>query len=476
MERTSLYVGKCLIKNDSTTWRVIYVNTSIVMIEMGISKTVMQAYSLSDMQSMIDSKEFKSSDIDNESSFYFDVELLSDKNKIFYENTKKFIDEFNEIYGPDFMEFGSYIRSNSIFTELYTKHNINPPTAYKIIRRWLQSGLQDGSWLDPRVINKSKSSDNRKYNKKPGKSGVYTEGITRTEKVIEAFEYGISLYKKIRGMTKIDSYNSMINAYFTKVNPDGSKSLFPEGCYPSVRQYLYYLSTRISQMEQIRIKTSIDEYNNNYRLLFGFNRESAIKPGYILEADAVEVGFHIVSKFNNQQNISKPIVYMLIDLYSHAIVACHVSFNNNDMIALSSLIMNLFEDKRNYLEAHNITNVDLEYWPSMFIPHEIRCDRGSDFASGQFEKMCSELNIIRTIEHGAMGSMKGLIERSFGQFQSGIRPFLENKGVVQFRYDSNHQKQACLNIEHIIQLVVMFIIEHNRHYFNKWNSKYHHIL
>ena len=468
MENSSLYVGLVLKKKNNTLWRIIFTGTTTNMIEMNTEKTNIIIMDSFDLKNSIALGEFLIAGETEQDKFFFDVKVLTENQKKDYEKKKAFINDIKNTYGPDYIDFCSKTRDYT-FPAIYIKYQYSHTLAYRLVRRWLQSGMQDGSWMDPRLYRKAKAKAKRNYHKKTGIVGTYSNGIPLTEEVREHFDYGVNLYKKIRNMTKTDSYRIVIKTYYSTPNEDGSRTLFDEGSYPTIRQYLHYLSNQISEVDILRIKTSNDEFNNSYRLLSGFNRASAIKPGYILEADAVEVGFHTVSMFNNQQNVSKPIVYMLADLYSHAIVACHVSYNNNDMIALSSLMMNLFEDKSIFLKTHNIENIDLSYWPSRFIPHEIRCDRGSDFASEQFLNICQRLNIVRTLEHGATGSMKGLIERSFGQFQAGIRPFLEDKGIVQYRYDSMHKKQACMTLEHVLQLVIMFIIEHNRHYFEKWN-------
>ena len=61
-----------------------------------------------------------------------------------------------------------------------------------------------------------------------------------------------------------------------------------------------------------------------------------------------------------------------------------------------------------------------------------------------------------------MGSMKGIVEQSFHQFQSTFRPLLEKKGLITKRYDSNHHREAMLNIESFEQMLITFILEHNR--------------
>ena len=183
---------------------------------------------------------------------------------------------------------------------------------------------------------------------------------------------------------------------------------------------------------------------------------------------ALEVDLELVSSIDETKIVGRPILYMMIDIYSHCIVAFSVSFENNSMIGLSNLMINLFESKKAFAEKHNIMNFNPELWPSNFIPNEIRCDRGSDFKSKGFQEICRELNINLTLERGRMGSMKGSIEQSFRLFHQTFKAELENKGYIQKRYDSKHKKYACLTIEEVIKLATLFVLYHNGQYSKKF--------
>mgnify|MGYP002225893374 CR=1 FL=1 len=50
------------------------------------------------------------------------------------------------------------------------------------------------------------------------------------------------------------------------------------------------------------------------------------------------------------------------------------------------------------------------------------------FKSHKFGEVCKRLGIIRTLEPGATGSLKSIVEQSFHQFQSSLRPEMIKKG------------------------------------------------
>lgn len=387
-------------------------------------------------------------------------ERLSIAEKERYQQKLSFIREFNALYGPSFVAYCN-ADSKPEYNSLFRKYGFTRVLADRIVRRWLQSGMQDASLLDPRLFH-NPGAKPYSYSKKTGRKPAASQGVIITDDVRKAFDYGVQQYCNQRLVTKRESYMRMIRRFFVEMK-DGEVMLMPADRRPTERQFLNYLNNRVSKEEEAKIKTSNTEYRNNERLLLGSPRDDAMRPGYILEADALEVDINIVSTLDTTRNVSRPILYLMIDLYSHAIVAFHVGFDNNSLLGLSSVMLNLFEDRQVLLDRRGIS-YDISAWPPPFIPNEIRCDRGSDFASDQFERMCQNLNIIRTLETGAMGSMKGLVEQSFRLFHQGIKPQLEDKGIIQKRYDSNHKLEACLTIEDMFKLMVEFIRFHNTFY------------
>lgn len=209
------------------------------------------------------------------------------------------------------------------------------------------------------------------------------------------------------------------------------------------------------------IKTSKAEYRNNTRLLLNSSIYNVQGPGDMLEMDALEMDVEIVSETNRSKIIGRPILYALIDVYSRAIVAISVSFENNSILGMTNCLINLGESKEEFCKRLGITDIDPSKWPSNFIPNRIRVDRGSDFISKEAERIFKELNITREIVTGATGSMKGIIEQLWHQIHSAQNSSLRNAGLITKRYDSNHKKKACLTIREITQMVIIHVLAYN---------------
>ena len=57
----------------------------------------------------------------------------------------------------------------------------------------------------------------------------------------------------------------------------------------------------------------------------GFSTQNEqIGPGSVYQMDATTLGVHIVNRFDRTRKISKPIVYLVMDVMSRMIVGCYV--------------------------------------------------------------------------------------------------------------------------------------------------------
>ncbi len=176
---------------------------------------------------------------------------------------------------------------------------------------------------------------------------------------------------------------------------------------------------------------------------------------------------YLVSSLNPSRIVGRAVVYMLADVFSHCIVGASIGFENNSVMGLTNLFINFFVDKKKMFEDANVT-IDPDLFPSNFLPSQIRCDRGSDFKSDQFEEVCRQLGITRQLCTGATGSMKGVIEQSFRSFHNLYKTEFEHKGYIQKRYDSKHKIEAVCTIEDVKKIVILFIAYHNA----KYNKKF----
>lgn len=447
---------------DNTVWRVFFILNGLVrMINVDAGGFDFRDMAVADI---VEAKTRGDITIYEDEPYIVDKNALSPDALKTFERNCQFADKVRKLYGPLYTDLKKKVPKQE-FMALHKKYGFSKWTGARIIVKWLQSGMQDGGLLDERLKRGTFESPYN-YKVKTGRKPRKEQGIILNDYVRAVFDAAMEQYKKSRTMSVTDCFALYVECCFYVEN-DGKVEKLPPDKRPTERQFRNYIDTHISYKEMREIETSVAEYRNNERLLFGTSRLMAIRPGFLLESDAVEMDMYLVSSLDPTRIVGRAIVYMLADVFSHCIVGASVGFENNSVMGLTNLFINFFVDKNKMLKDANVV-INPDLFPSNFLPSEIRCDRGSDFKSDQFEEVCRQLGISRQLCTGATGSMKGLIEQSFRSFHNTYKTEFEHKGYIQKRYDSKHKIEAVCTIDDIKKIVILFIAYHNA----KYNKKF----
>lgn len=379
------------------------------------------------------------------------------------EINEKFLDEFysrreainrviNE-YGPDFFDLNGR-KPKSCIIEILNEKKISRKPFYRLLLRYLQSGMSDYALVDKRWT--------RYIDQKTIQNEASGEIIKKSDMHIH-FDWGIEYFKEKKGKASIMvAYLRMSWEFYCQsitVEGKSKRQLLPKNERPTYKQFLYYFHKHVSKKELEIIKTSQAEYRNNHRLLGG-SSETGVHGCYdMLEMDACEAPLELINEHN--QNIGKPIIYALVDVATRAVVAATASFENNSINGFMSCLCNLNEDKRALLAKHGITDFDPRAWLTGYKPRAIRMDNGADFRSNYVGEILKSFGIERILVSPGSGSLKGVVERSFKDFQDNIRPSTVNHGLISDTSGSNPHREATLNMYEFRTMLYRWVIFHN---------------
>lgn len=421
-----------------------------------------------DLLDKLESFEIRKIDLDKYK--VFDISALSDYTRNNFLKRKEIVNKVVEIYGPTYEAF-SHKTFKPELQKIFEEHkDFTENTIRRYIRMYLQSGFDDSSLIDKRcqIKGKRKTSEMVKYGRKSD-SGIDT-GIPINSDVKTHFDEAIKECMSGRVTTKKSAFNLMLSKHYTEtlITETGiSLVLLPINKRPTLKQFLYYFNKQVSKKEFDEAKTSIREVRNSKRLLLSDSLKNITGPGALFEVDECEVDVSLVSVDNPNITIGRPIVYAMVDVYSRLVVAYSVSFENNSIIGLSNCFMNLLEDKQTLCKRFGI-EIEKDDWPSMIIPAKIRSDYGSEYISKQLDRIMSEFQINKDVVTPGTGSLKGLVEQLFHQIQSRQNVVLENNGLIEKRHDSNHHKEAVMNINEFEAMLVASIVVRNKMYMSDY--------
>ena len=458
-----LSVGNVILDiNSNKKYRVVaIVNDEVTLCEMDTSKFILSLINLETLFFFVASGEFT---IYKEDVIVFNKNDLPDNLRIKFETKLKIMREIIGIYGPSFIELNGKRRREEV-KKLMAKYEFSKNSFWRTCTAYFQSGFQDYSLVDARYFGHTGNSYN--YETKTGRPTEYFDnaGIIITPEIEEYFNEALKDYKSGRCKSIKDSFDKMNLLHFTKteiINGQANVILMPISERPTITQFRYYFSKHLSPQEKDLIKTSALEQKNNKRLLVSDSLNGVKGPGDMVEIDACEADISLVSVIDPTKTVGRPIVYFMVDVYSRIILAMSVAFDNNSMLGLTNLFLNLADDKQKYCEKYGISYENKDIWPSNIIPNQVRVDKGAEFRSKGFERICDELGIKRNIVLPGCGSLKGVVEQSFRQLHLKQNHHLEGHGLIQKRHDSNHHQTAMLNIEEYTKMVIGFVLTHNQ--------------
>ena len=373
-------------------------------------------------------------------------------------------------YGPLYEKlYGKTTKTN--LKKTMEDLGIQRDAAWRAIRRFLQSGLDMAAIVDGRSLRSGKRNP-YKYSKKTGHPTMNAlgKGVPLTDEIRTYFDEAIKDFLIGRAKTKKDAYMTMIEKHFIneEETPTGIRvSVLPDNLRPTLKQFLNYTRVRVPQEEIDKAKTSAREQRNNKRLLLSDNLQGVMGPGDLWEVDECEIDLSLVSVENPSVTVGRPIVYVMIDVYTRMIVAYSVAFDNNSVLGITNCFLNLLDDKQELCNRFGI-QIGADEWPSKILPLRLRSDYGAEYISHAMDTICCKLGVAKELVSPATGSLKGQVEQLFHQIHAAQNSLLEGKGLIEKRYDSNHHQEATLNIQEFEAVLLTYIVGHNRKYMEKY--------
>ncbi|MDY3660112.1 MAG: transposase family protein [Bulleidia sp.] len=469
MENINITISDIVVK-DGVRYRIIgYAQGVFSLCCMDSSKLVIELIDSVKLIHMIEEKTIGHIKNPNTDRNVIDISLLNAVQAEAYLNKLNFVMAVAEAYGPLYNKLiGKNIKTE--FKEAFETAGLKKTMAWRIIKNYLQSGLDPVTLADQRIFRSRNKSYEYKY--KTGRPSASSIGVgcVLTEEVLETMEEAKKRYLSGRDKTIKSAYREMIRNHYMRLveSPSGMHlEILPQNMRPTERQFYHYVKTRCSEKEIAIAKTSAQEYRNSQRLLLSDNLNGVSGPGSLFEVDECELDVSVVSEMDPEVAVGRPIVYAMIDVYSRMIVAVSIAFDNNSFKGITNCLLNLLEDKQTWMKKYNI-QIEKNEMPSHIIPQRIRSDYGSEYISYNMERIGKELGIQMELAAPGTGSLKGQIEQLFHQIHAAQNPVLESHGLIEKRHDSNHHREASLTISEVTAMVLATVAVHNRRYMENY--------
>lgn len=455
---SSLYGYKIHDKANNLDYRVIYMGKgNVELCHLGITKLQI---SVVDKNTLIEHLIADEYTIVDEPKRIVDERFLSFSEKELFALKRQFAQAVEKVYGPLWLELINKQRRNK-FYEIAESMNISRKNAYRWIVSYIQAGFTEWGLYDHRAT----SHVGQTY-KCVAKSGKKTaNNVVRDEYMLQAFAYGKDLYmaKNSKCTTKKDAYTyAMYKYYIDTTQGDGSTALLPASKRPTWWQFRYYLDNCLTLEEIDKVKLDSRVQRNSKRLLQSDSLITADAPMSICEADALDFSVSLIESNEHPVAIGKPTIYAMIDVYSKTIVSVWIAFERDTIVGLTSMLMNIADDKFEYCKQNGFIPSASMHWPTGYLPTVLRVDHGSDFVSTAAADSFNRLGISLELVPPATGSMKGSIERLWKKINAFCSKSLEGNGFNTGDHACHPLKEATFTLDEFRTFVLQTVIAINQ--------------
>jgi hypothetical protein len=399
-----------------------------------------------------------------------DQHKLSDKQKSIRDKAWKIIEPLVVSDAePDI--FDKNIRG-SLINEAARKHGVTLKTVYKYLRKFWQRGKIKNSLL-PDYENSGAAGKERKAGEqKRGQPRRYAfdskigVGVNVDESIKKIFRVAISkFYHNPKENSLTTAYELMLKEYFAEdFHFEGNvrKSiLVPQEQKPTFRQFRYWF-----EKEQNIEKTHISrggarKYALESRALLSSSTAEVYGPGSRYQIDATVADVYLVSRYNRNWIIGRPVVYLVIDVFSRMIVGIYVGLEGPSWLGAMMALANAAANKVSFCKEYGITITE-EDWACHHLPDAILGDRG-EMESRMVEVLIANLNV--RIENAApyRGDLKGIVERHFCTIHQKVKPFMPGYVIsdANKRLGKDYRLDAKLDIYQFTEIIIHCALHHN---------------
>lgn len=337
-----------------------------------------------------------------------------------------------------------------------------------LIRYW-QRGMTKSALLPD--FKSEKKSFPRQYHKKVGRPNQHPSSIKRsnvTDDWKKIFQSSLEKYYYHRKKPTLKyAYQQMIKEYFSiEDEQSGYKILDVNQPIPSFDQFYYWYRKWNQHEYKVRKREGTHKFLQNHRAIIGSSTKDAMGVG-VYAVDATIGDIYLVSSIERQRIIGRPIIYLIVDIFSRCIVGLSVSIENMSSETLRMAFANMIERKKDYCKRVLDIEIGEDEWPIHYVPSTILADRGSELLSDKLSQLVEDLHIKIQNVGAYRAELKGVCEQYFNILQNHLKPFLPASVYkdVNERGSQDYRKSAVLNLKEYTSILIRCVLYYNNHHF-----------
>lgn len=348
--------------------------------------------------------------------------------------------------------------------------NISKNMVYKYLRRYWQRGKSKAALIPDYDNSGGRGKEKAIGQKKRGRPKKHPEisgiGINVDEASKRNFRIAINrYYHNEKENTLTTAYDLMIKDFYT----GAGNTIFDMEILPSFEQFKYWYEKEKNIQKALIARKGEKKYKLQHRAILGRSDTETIGPGSMYQIDATIGDIYLVSRYNRNWIIGRPVIYVVIDVFSRMITGLYIGLEGPSWVGAMMALANAAADKVRCCDEYGIS-ISEEMWPCHYMPQTILGDRG-EMESKQVERLVDALHVKIQNTPPYRAEWKGIVEQYFKTINTHVKPLVPGFIDVDFRQrgGNDYRYDAKLDIYQFTQIIVRCVLHHNNEH---WMTSY----
>ncbi len=274
-------------------------------------------------------------------------------------------------------------------------------------------------------------------------------------------------FAKNRKLDLQGAYEEVISAEFSDRVIDersGRQTLVIREDFPSFRQFQYWYRKDNDIFILARRRHTPRVYDKDKRALLGSSLVEVRGPGSRYQIDATIADIYLVSRYDRSRIVGRPVLYLVIDVFSRIIVGVYVGFEGPSWVGAMMALANAASDKVAFCEEFGL-EIGAADWPCQGLPDILLGDR-AEMMSRHVETLINHFNVHVENTPPYRPDWKGVVERRFGLLPARFKAYVAGyvEWDFQARGGSDYRLDAELDIDQFTRVVLYCILYYNNHH------------
>lgn len=315
-------------------------------------------------------------------------------------------------------------------------------------------------------------------NSKRGRPSVYKEfqGINIDNNIKKIFKKAINkFYNTQKQNSLITAYELMIKEFFSEkiIDADNNEKLIinEKEKIPTLAQFRYWFNKERDLKKEITKRYGARKFEQNYRPVLNSANKGVLGPGMEYQIDATIGDIYLVSHYNEEWIIGRPVIYMVMDTFSRMIVGCYVGLEGPNWIGAATALYNSMSTKVAFCSEYGIKIAEKD-WNCKHVPFSILADRG-ELEGFQADNLVNNLGIQLSNTPPYRAEWKSIIEQNFRCINLKIKPLSPGIVLSDFRERGakDYRLDAKLTLKDFNKIIIECILFHNNHHILKYYQR-----